>query len=97
MERTAPLEHRRNYDVDCLRCGARNIPENRICGKCGASLPLVYDSGGRLHDPKELSKRWETVKRATPAGEAVSTFVRWVLRVGVILLALLLAFWILRH
>jgi len=34
--------------VDCLRCAAKNLMANRICGACGASLPRILDEDGRL-------------------------------------------------
>jgi len=34
--------------VDCLRCGAKNILANHICGACGANLPRIFDEGGAL-------------------------------------------------
>ncbi len=33
--------------LKCLRCGEGNLPDNMVCGYCGASLPLVYDRQGR--------------------------------------------------
>jgi len=39
---------RTNADIECLRCGARNILENLICGRCGANLPLVYNDEGNI-------------------------------------------------
>ncbi len=54
MAAEAPLiRYPKNLDVKCLRCGAMNIPENKICGRCGASLPLVYDEEGKVFDWKE--------------------------------------------
>ena len=34
--------------VDCLRCGAKNVLVNHICGACGANLPRIFDEGGAL-------------------------------------------------
>ena len=34
--------------VDCLRCGAKNILVNHICGACGANLPRIFDEEGAL-------------------------------------------------
>lgn len=42
----------KNTDVKCLKCGAYNITDNRICGHCGANLPVVYDESGQVF-------RWE--------------------------------------
>ncbi len=96
MERYAPPEHRRNYDVDCLRCGVRNIPENKVCGHCGASLPLVYDSEGKVFDPRDLSQRWEAVQKGSrPRMSPQAT--GWILRMGVILFAILMAIWIMHR
>jgi ribosomal protein L40E len=35
-------------DIECLRCGARNIVENLVCGYCGANLPVLYDAEGKI-------------------------------------------------
>jgi hypothetical protein len=69
-----------------------NIPDNHICGRCGASLPLVFDEEGKvfhLRDPQVSAGRG--TGRFSP-GNA-----RWVLRFGIILFALLLASWIMHH
>ncbi len=34
--------------LKCLRCGKGNLPDNIICGYCGASLPLIYNRQGRV-------------------------------------------------
>jgi len=33
--------------LECLECGKKNVSDNKICGYCGANLPLVYDRRGR--------------------------------------------------
>ena len=43
-----PTREPKNYDLKCLDCGAFNIPENLVCGACGASLPVVYDKNGKV-------------------------------------------------
>ena len=35
------------HALKCLECGQENIVDNKVCGYCGANLPLVYDRGGR--------------------------------------------------
>jgi hypothetical protein len=72
-----------------------NIPENKICGRCGANLPLVYDEEGnvfQLKDPKPLPGRSGFVGSRFSPNNA-----RWVLRFCVILFALLLALLIMHH
>jgi len=82
---------RKNLDVECLRCGAFNVVENRICGACGASLPLVYDEDGevfRLEGGVSPAGRPFTPYRINPRKTA------WVLRGLVLLFALGVAFFI---
>ncbi|MGH7739610.1 MAG: hypothetical protein ACREL1_05635 [bacterium] len=81
---------RKNLDVECLRCGAYNLAENKICGQCGANLPLVYDEDGNV---ARLSVglipasrgRASTPYRISPWKTA------WLLRAGVLLFALAVA------
>jgi hypothetical protein len=47
-----------------MDCRAANIPENIICGACGASLPVVYDKDGRVFRFETDSPYWaEHAKR----------------------------------
>lgn len=87
--------HSKNLDVKCLRCGAYNIAENHICGRCGASLPLVYDEDGRVFSLRQRAMERALIARKAPS--KVST-VQWLVRFGVILFALYIAYMILhRH
>ena len=84
--------HAKNYDAKCLRCGVMNIPENRICGSCGASLPLNYDRDGNFmmgpHDP-DLSLRL----KHGPGPRTISPGrVSWFLRFGIIFFAVAVAY-----
>ena len=91
---TEPAEtHHKNMDVHCLRCGAYNIAENHICGRCGASLPLVYDEEGKVFSLRQRSlDRGRLVRKKT---DRVST-VRWAMRMAVVVVALYIAYLILR-
>lgn len=74
MAAEAPLiRYPKNLDVKCLRCGAMNIPENKICGRCGASLPLVYDEEGKVFDWKEDPYYQALLKNATGTGPPIPT------------------------
>ncbi len=93
---------RKHYDSDltCLRCGVHNIPDNLVCGKCGANLPVVYDSEGNIRVVTDDAFRYSTIvgkKGASSAFGARGEGVRWMIRGGLILGALLGALWILRH
>jgi len=73
-------DHPRNSDVKCLRCDAFNLPENHVCGRCGASLPMVYDEEGKIFNwrsdpyfkalvdlPAQRRKKTEKVGKVTIA------------------------------
>ncbi len=94
---TPPARPRKSSDIECLNCGAFNIPENKICGRCGANLPLVYDEQGRIFHWHE-AEGFDEVMHLKPASrKGPSAFkTGWILRAGVILFALLIAF-ILHH
>jgi hypothetical protein len=88
--------HAKSYDAKCLRCGAMNIPENHVCGNCGASLPLVYDRDGNYtlgpRNPEAASRlKLVPLRRPISPGQA-----GWFLRVGIILFAIVVAY-ILMH
>jgi hypothetical protein len=83
-------------DVKCLRCGAMNIPDNKICGRCGANLPLVYDEDGSIVRLQENSFRVLRSDKRSPTSSANSVNrTRWMLRFFVVLFALLIAAWVL--
>lgn len=97
-DRVPPAENRKNLDVECLKCGAFNIPENQVCGRCGASLPLIYDEEGKVFNWREDSHYAALVGRDPQKRSRVRPEqTRWILRVGLILFALFVAFWIMRH
>ena len=33
--------------LKCLECGEDNLVDNKVCGCCGANLPMVYSREGR--------------------------------------------------
>jgi hypothetical protein len=90
---------RRNADVQCLKCGAFNIVDNRICGRCGASLPVVYDEKGQVFRWEEAQGYEALVKKPEPKGFRPSVDkTRWILRAAVLITALLFAFYLMnRH
>lgn len=92
-----PTRYPKNLDVKCLRCGAMNISENHICGRCGASLPLVYDEEGKVFDWKEDSYYKAILKRQTRDSSRNPEQVRWLLRFAILLAAFLVALYIMRH
>ena len=88
---------RTSLDQECLRCGAMNIPENRICGGCGASLPLVYDSEGKLFNWRDDPRMERFLKMGADRPFLTPVQAGWVVRGSLILLALLFAFYILHR
>lgn len=96
MTRAPSPEVAKTTDLECLRCGVKNVPENRVCGRCGASLPTVYDREGRPRRPLEDRRRREVRalarlrRRVGPWGGKAA------LRAVVVLAALLAAAWILK-
>jgi ribosomal protein L40E len=96
-ETKSPLKHRRNNDVECLRCGAMNIPDNKICGRCGASLPLIYDEEGNVYQPRDITGSAVSGQRGFRGARFSPNNARWVLRFCIILFAILLALLIMRH
>lgn len=88
---------RRNADVKCLRCEAMNIPENKVCGRCGANLPLVYDEEGNVFQLKDQRDSFSAGRSGSGGVRFSPAAVQWVLRFSVILFALLVALWIMRH
>jgi len=88
----------RTADVKCLSCGAYNIPENKICGACGANLPLVYGKDGKVFHWESDSPYWEALHPSKKKGGlGVGTPSGWTLRVAVVLLAVIYALWVLAH
>lgn len=73
-----------------------NIPDNKICGRCGANLPLVFDEEGHMVRLEENSFRTIRTNKRIPLPNTVNR-TRWMLRFFVVLFALLVAAWILGH
>ena len=95
---TQRVPHPLTSDVKCLRCGAFNIPDNKICGRCGASLPLVYDEEGNVSSWERQERVQRLLRQGRQPGFRVSPdATRWFLRALVILGALLVAWWILHR
>jgi len=93
MAESAPT-HPKTTDIECLKCGAFNIPENHVCGRCGANLPIVYDEEGNIFSWRG-HKRWDETLSRNARRSTLSK--GWIFRIGLILFALILAFWIFRH
>ena len=96
---TAPAEapRKKNLDVECLRCGAFNLAENVVCGACGASLPLVYDSEGEVFSwGNGVSPSGRPLADISPSRRLTPEKVRWILRGAILFFALAIAFVILR-
>jgi hypothetical protein len=74
-----------------------NIPDNQICGRCGANLPLVYDEDGHVVRLEENSFRVTPSARSSSPSSASVNRTRWMMRFFIVLFALLLAAWILAH
>jgi hypothetical protein len=89
-----PPREVRTSDVKCLACGVYNIPENRICGACGASLPLIYDKDGKVFRWETDSPYWEAIHPSKKKGLVTPGASAWILRVSVLLLAILFALWL---
>ena len=86
----------KNRDVECLKCGARNIPDNRICGRCGANLPVVYDDKGQVFHWEEAQGFEGLMNLPVPGRKGPSVNkTRWLLRGAILLFALLIAFYLL--
>ncbi len=90
-ENSTAETHPKTADIECLRCGAFNIPENHVCGRCGANLPIVYDEEGNIFSWRG-HKRWDETRNQGARRQTLSF--GWIIRIGVVLVALFLAFWI---
>jgi hypothetical protein len=86
-------------DIKCLSCGAYNIPENLICGACGANLPLIYDREGKVFNWESDSPYWDALqkkKKKSMFGGVPSSAI--ILRVVAVLVLVLFALWLMsRH
>ena len=92
MAETAPeAAHPKTADIECLKCGAFNIPENHVCGRCGANLPIVYDEEGNIFSWRG-HQRWDETRNQGGRRSTLST--GWIFRIGLILFALLIAFYL---
>jgi hypothetical protein len=90
---------RKNTDVQCLKCGAFNITDNRICGQCGANLPVIYDDQGQVFRWEDAQGYEGLLHKPEPKGSHPSVNkTGWILRVVILLTAVLFAIYILnRH
>ena len=89
---------RKNTDVQCLKCGVFNIVDNRVCGKCGANLPIVYDEKGQVFRWEEAQGYEALVKKPEPRGPRASVNkTRWILRGMVLFFAVLFALYLMRN
>jgi len=86
----------KSRDIRCLKCGAFNIPDNHICGRCGANLPLVYDEHGQVFHWEEAKgfKAVMKIPAARSKGPSIGK-TRWLLRGVVLLIAVLFALYLL--
>jgi hypothetical protein len=89
--------HLKNLDVKCLRCGVMNIPENRICGACGANLPVIYDEAGKPFTGGALFKQYLPPPKNRTGIPAGVNRTRWILRGLIVLLALWVAYRLMHH
>jgi len=80
--------HLKNLDVKCLRCGAMNIPENRICGACGANLPVIFDESGKAFTGGDLFKQYLPPEKNKAGTSAGVNRTRWILRALILFLGL---------
>ncbi len=94
MAEVTPENNRKNLDIKCLKCGAFNILENHICGRCGANLPLVFDSEGNISSLKDEPVRLSAAPRLFPR-PAGSPIVRAMIYIGVFITLVLFTaiFW----
>ena len=83
-------------DIKCLRCGAMNIPENHVCGRCGASLPIVYDEAGKVFNWRDNTRHGDLLSQG-PQRKWSPMATSWLLRAAVILFALLFALFMLHR
>ncbi len=88
-----PRAQPKSLDVQCLKCGAMNIPENRVCGRCGASLPLVYDEEGLVFNRRESAHAPGLLRQGARRRFSPDS-VQWLLRLGVLIFVVLVALWI---
>ena len=86
-----------NLDVKCLKCGAMNIPENKICGNCGSNLPLLYTESGKVLLRGEDYDRKAIIQKEMKARGPHTEKIRWILRFGILFAALLFAYFIMTH
>ncbi|SRR5665213_162646 len=86
---------RKNTDIKCLKCGAFNIHDNRICGRCGANLPVIYDEKGQVFRWEDAQGYEALVKKPEPKESLASVGnTRWILRAVILIIALLFAFYL---
>jgi hypothetical protein len=92
----SPGSQPKTSDIKCLKCGAFNLLENHVCGRCGANLPVIFDDAGEVFNWREdphyrALLEPNASRRLTPFQRAL-----W-LRAGTILFLFLLILWLLRR
>jgi ribosomal protein L40E len=97
VEEAPDARKRKNLDVECLKCGAFNIPENRVCGRCGASLPVVFDEEGKILNWALNPRRDRILQLKAVRKRHSSNTLRWMTRLGFLLTAFFAALWFLQH
>ncbi len=78
----------RGGDIQCLRCRSWNIPDNHICGNCGASLPVLYDEEGHPRfsmEPRRVAARY-LVQQSNTRFIKIRIFLSLILIVFIIIL-----------
>ena len=92
-----PREHLTS-DVKCMECGVYNIPENKICGACGANLPVIYDREGRLFHWESDSPYWDSLyPEKAQKKQAAWTNAPIILRVLLVFIGLIFMLWLIAH
>lgn len=93
----APPSFPKTSDLKCLRCGAMNIIDNKICGACGASLPVVYDEEGHMVRLEASSYRTTDLLPRYQSSKPKTGRARLIVRLLILLFAFFGALWIAAH
>jgi hypothetical protein len=89
-----PVRELRTSDIKCLSCGAYNIPENIVCGACGANLPLIYDKDGKVFRWESDSPYWAALQPKKKKGLGDPNAAGWMVRGAVVIGAVLFALYV---
>jgi len=73
-----------------------NIPDNHICGNCGASLPVVYDREGHLYQAQSIPDLRMRLTHGPIHGTNPQR-TGWFLRIALVLLAIFFALYLFHH